>query len=379
MAFPWSRRVAGVLIPRTDRRRRNRGRRAHREEPLLEDHQDSQSRLHQRLSWALAAVLILVVVGVLAAGYYQKFYHPPRVWAGQVRGVQFTMGDLVQRIRVEQGLTGTVDLSKAPFDYLKILLNSEVLRQESPRLGIRVTEEGINQALRNPVLRFYPTVPAGQETDPGQLEREFDNRYENFLTRTSLSDEDYRELLEEQLQEIQLFFVLGQAIEETMEQVEVEWIRLGVEGQISARDVMNRLQLEDFASVAQSVGVSAGFADASGYVGWVPRQAFPELGPLLFGDQKTGQQALPVGEIGGPVFARDGTYIVRKLSGPEDRLLSGNIRSKVNFELVDEWQAQQLQRGREEGWVKMKFNSKLYAWVADQVAISAPRNQPERR
>ena len=164
-----------------------------------------------------------------------------------------------------------------------------------------------------------------------------------------------------------------------MEQVEVEWIRLEVDGQINAADVVNRLQLESFASVAQNVGRSVGFADASGYVGWVPRQAFPDLGPLLFGDQKTGLQGLPVGEISGPVYARDGIFIVRKLSGPEKRPLSGNIRAKVNSELVEEWQAQQLQRGSEEGWLSMKINSKLYAWVAEQVAISAPRNQPERR
>ncbi len=374
MILPWSRRVAGLLNSRPEPRRRSRGRRARREETLLDDHQGSKQRVHQRLSWALAAVLILVVVGVLAAGYYQEFYRPPRVWAGQVRGVQFTMGDLVQRIRMEQGLTGSVNLSTRPFDYLRELLNAEVLRQESPRLGITVTEEQIDQALRSPAIGFYPTVPAGQQTDPGQLDREFQNNYQNFLTRTGLSEEDYRELIEAQLRQIELYFILGRDITETIEQVEVEWIRLDREGQISAAAVMERLQIEEFASVAQSVGVPVGFADASGYVGWVPRQAFPKLGPLLFGDQTTGQPGLPVGEIGGPVFTRDAIYILHKLSGTEERPLSGNIRDKVNFELVEEWQAEQIKRGSEAGWLKMKINSKLYSWVLDQVLLSAPRN-----
>ena len=167
MAFPWSRRFAGVPIPGIERRRRNRGRRASRQESSLGNLQDS-SITHRRLSWALGAGLILVVVGVLAAGYYQEFYRPPRVWAGQVRGVEFTMGDLVQRIRVEQGLTGTVDLSTRPFEYLQQLLNAEVLRQESPRLGISVTEDDLEEALRSPALGFYPTVPTGQTTEPGQ-------------------------------------------------------------------------------------------------------------------------------------------------------------------------------------------------------------------
>ena len=47
--------------------------------------------------------------------------------------------------------------------------------------------------------------------------------------------------------------------------------------------------------------------------------------------------------------------------------------------LVEEWQAEQLLRGSKEGWLKMKVSSKLYSWVAEQVDISAPRNQPEQR
>ena len=378
MAFPWSRRLAGVPIPRIERRRRNRARRDPRQESSSGNVQDS-SITHRRLSWALGAVLILVVVGVLAGGYYQEYYRPPRVQAGQVRGVEFTMGDLVQRIRVEQGLTGTVDLSTRPFDYLQRLLNAEVLRQESPRLGISVTDDDIEKALRNPALGFYPTVPAGQTTEPGQLDREFENTYQIYLTRTGLSDEDFREILKEQLQLRELFFLLGRDIPETMEQVEVEWIRLEAESRVNVTDILNRLQNEKFANVAQSISVSAGFADASGYVGWVPPQAFPDLSRLLFGDEMTGQPVLPVGQIGGPVYSSDGIYIVRKLSESESMPLSGNIRAKVNTELVEEWQAEQLLRGSQEGWLKMKFTSKLYSWVAEQVKISAPRNQPEQR
>ena len=321
----------------------------------------------------------MVVVGVLAAGYYQEFYRPPRVWAGQVGDAQFTMGDIVKRIRVEQGIAGAPDLSKAPFDYLQRLMNAEVLRQESPRLGIRVTPENLDQALRSPALGFYPTVPAGQQTDSGQLEREFQNSYQMFLTRTGLSDEDYRELLEEQLLEIQLYLLLGQDIEETMEQVEVQWIRLEVGGPIAPADVVPRLQVEEFANVAQGIGVSAGYADPSGYVGWVPREAFPEISPLLFGDQDIGQQALPVGQISEPLYTTHGVYIVHVLSGPERMPLSDRIRAKVNTEYLKKWQAEQLQRGINERWLKVKFNDKLYSWVANQVLISAPRNQPEQR
>ena len=162
MAFPWSRSNAGASVLRAERRRRNRQRRGRRDESPDERQRVSPERLHWRLSWGIGAVLVLVIVAVLAAGYYQEFYRPPTVWAGKVRDVQFTMGDLVQRIRVEQGLTGSVDLSSRPFEYLRHLLDAEILKQESPQLGIEVTDELVDAVLRS---RFYPVAPTGQSTD----------------------------------------------------------------------------------------------------------------------------------------------------------------------------------------------------------------------
>ena len=92
----------------------------------------SPQQVRRFWSWGIGAALMLVIVAVLAAGYYQEFYRPPRVWAGKVNDVQFTMGDLVERMRIEQGLRGTVDLAEGPFDYLQRLLRAEVRR---PRAG----------------------------------------------------------------------------------------------------------------------------------------------------------------------------------------------------------------------------------------------------
>jgi parvulin-like peptidyl-prolyl isomerase len=286
------------------------------------------------------------------------------------------MGDLVERIRVLQGLSGSVDLSVVPFEYLQELLNAEILRQAAPGLGINITDEDIDLASRS---RFFPEVPEGQETDPGQLEREFENNFEIYLARTGLSREEYRETLEEQLQLRMLFTFLGFGIEDTQEQVEVEWIRTELASEIDVRAVRERLKTEDFAPVADEVAMPAGFAGPGGYVGWVPRGAFPSMDDLLFGDEENGMAALPVGEIADPVFLSEGVYIIRKVSGPETQDLSATMRTKLNAELLEEWRNNQLKSGSNEGWLKMNFDSTLYAWVADQVAVSAPRNQQEPR
>ena len=370
MAFPWSRSDSPADALPGDSRPRPRGRRVRQEEARRESSRATRERRHQRMAFAIGGALVLVIVGILAFGVYQEFYKPPRVWAGSVRNVEFTMGDLVKRIRVLQGVTGQVDLSTVPFEYLRDMLDAEVLRQAAPGLGITVTDEDIDEALKS---QFYPQLGPGQQVDPGQLDREFQNNYQIFLTRTGLSNQDFRVIVEEQLALARLRVLLSLSIEDPQEQVEVEWIRVDAESGISAEEVRDRLELQDFTTVARDAGIPQGFADANGYVGWVPHQAFPDLDGLLYGDEEKARKPLAVGEISNPEFTVDGIFIVRKLSGPEEQPLTETMRNKLNFELVLNWQRQQQIRGSEARWLKMNFNSKWYEWVADQVHISAPR------
>ena len=370
MALPWNRGAEREQVAPAEGRRRSRSRRARRQEARSDPSRLTRERRHQRAAFAIGVALLLLVFGIVAFGYYQEFYRPPRVWAGSVRNVEFTMGDLVQRIRVLQGISGQVDLSIVPFEYLSNMLDAEVLRQASPGLGINISDENLDEALKE---QFYPIAPAGQETDPGQLDDEFRNNYRIFLARTGLSDEDYKTILEEQLALQYLRAILSTGIEDTQEQVEVQWIRLEIDSGVDASDVRKRLETEDFAKVASEVSTPAQFSTGNGYVGWVPRKAFPALDHIMFGDEEKEKEALKPGEIGAPEFSQDGIYIVGIIAGPEEREISDLMRAKVSLELVKEWQAEQQLRGAENGWLRMNFNSKWYAWVADQVQLSAPR------
>ena len=339
-------------------------------------------RRRRFLSIGIGVFLLAVVFGVVIFGYYQEFFRPPRVWAGSVNNVEFTMGDLVQRIRVLQGVNrydgGRVDLGTVPFEYLQNLVNVEILRQAAPGLGIKPTEEGVEDALRR---QFQPTVPEGQEVDPGQLDQEFRNSYQTFLTATGLTDSEYRVIVEEELTEFGLFLLLEQDIESPQEHVEVRWIRLPVDPQeagsseLQPDQVVRRLEVEPFEVVAREISRSAGYADQSGYVGWVPKGAFPNLDLLLHGDEELGTAALEAGEMSQPSYTRDGIFIVDKLAGPEERQVDDRMRVKLALELTEDWKDQALQEGSANGTVKMKFNSTFYDWVVDQVSITAPRVQ----
>lgn len=363
---------------RAGRRRRARA----GEEPGPEPLSPTERRDRSRRYWSvgITVLLLAVVFGVVIFGYFREFYRPPRVWAGSVNDVEFTMGDLVQRIRVLQGVNrydgGRVDLSTVPFEYLQNLVNVEILRQAAPGLNIKPSDEAIDGELRR---QFQPTAPEGQEVDPGQLERESQNNYKTFLTATGLTDSEYRVIIEEEITEFGLFLLQGQEVESPQEHVEVRWIRLPIDpteagsGSLQPEQVAQRLEVESFETVAREVSRSAGYADGSGYVGWVPQGAFPNLDPLLYGDEELGTAALEPGEISRPFYARDGIFIVEKLSGPEEREVEDRMRVKLTLELTEAWKNNALQEGTSNGTVKMNFNSRLYDWVADQVFVTAPR------
>ena len=376
MPFPRPRWFGSAETSRGGRRRSARSQRRPRGEgvTLQEDPKAVKERRQQRTGIGIGAAFLFLVIGVVVFGYYQEFYRPPRIWAGSVNNVEFTMGDLVQRIRVLQGVNryqgGQVNLSTVPFEYLQNLINAEMLRQQSRSLGIEVTDEDIERELRR---QFVPIPDPGQETDPGQIEREFKANYGAFLTATGLSDGDFRVILEEQISERFLAFLLAQDIEDPQQQVEIQWIQLAQDSGIPPQEVIKRLENEDFTRVAQELNTPSQYARPDGVVGWVPRGAFPEIDDAIFGNEEEGIEPLAPGTFSGPIFGDEGIFLVKVITGSEERRLDDRMALKLTRELVKIWQREALVAGTGNGTVKMQFNSRLYEWVTDQVFITAPR------
>ncbi len=265
---------------------------------------------------------------------------------GEVNGVEFTLGDLVQRIRVLKALkrppVGTVastDPHITPFEHLHYLINAEILRQQAPSLGI--------------------TPPVEEEITAAQLQ--------SPIANTEIPDSEHTAIIEDQLFLKGLTSWLGNQIVSPQEQVEIQWIILPLEGDIDAEDVFSQIQTEDFGTAAAEFSIPDGYADSSGYVGWVPEGAFPDLDQVLWGDETLGTHPLASGEISGPIFTFDGIYIINMLLGPSVQGLNDQMREKLKAELVQAWQSEQLERGHEDGTVKVSFDSTVYQWVADQV------------
>jgi hypothetical protein len=237
-------------------------------------------------------------------------------------------------------------------------------------MGINIQDDDIETELRR---QFVPAAAPGQETDPGQLEREFKDSYSGYLTATGLSDADFRIIVEEQLAERALAARLSEDIEPRQDHVEIRWIQLSVDGNILIGDVAERLENEDFVRIAQELSAPSQFADPNGYVGWVPKGAFPDLDEAIYGDESKGIAALEPGAVSEPIFTNQAYYLIKTISPAEERDLNSVMGFKLLQETVDAWQREALVAGTTAGTVRMNFNSRLYDWVTDQVFVTAPR------
>ena len=387
LPLPWKRRpdaaVAATPAPSPTPRRMTsaaaagRGRRPGLPNPEAARTRRRQERRRQRIAFILGGALILAILAVVMVGVYQQFILPPRVTAGEVRDVRFTMGDLVERIRVLQGINryqgGRVDFSRVPFQLLTDLLHAEILRQAAPGLGINVTADDIDQTISD---QFRPEPAPGQETDDAQLDAELDNAYIGFLTQVNLTDGDYRRIVEERLQQRELFTRMLASLPEEAPQVEVQAIAMGINSDAAPEAVRERLQLgEDFGAVSREI------TGSDGYIGWAPEGAFPEFDPYLFGavDDDSGERSPPLlspGQVSPPIYSDETIFLIQVIGELETRELAPPMQFQMASAQVEQWQDDQLAQGSEEGWVKINFDSDRYAWVTDQVRLTAPRVTP---
>ena len=363
--------------------RRMRGRRPQRSDRRVQRSRDQRDPRKRGLVMIVGAAILLIIGGIVGYGYYDEFVAPPRVLAARVGDIRYTQGDLVNRMRLLQSISASrgqpLDLGNTPFQVLMNMAEAEMIRRAAPTYNIQVTEDEVELAIRSD---FYPRVPEDQEVGEQQVEREYRENYQGFLQNSHLSDKDYRRILEESLYRARMRAKLGEQVPLVGEHVEVHWIKLDANAApspvgvppTSPEQIRKRLEKEEFADVARAVSVERRYADEKGYVGWVAKGAFPNLDAAFFGSEK--RDPIPYNEISPPIATIDGTYIVKVTVGPEQREMSLVMRSLLANQSLDKWLNEQRDIGTKEGWLEMKFNSRIYYWVIDQLDQSAPKTTP---
>lgn len=333
------------------------------------DSRSDQAQAGPPRPWLVAVglALLVAIVAVPSYGYYRAYLQPANQWAGRVGGeVVVSVGQVAERIQtlvlLNETSGGSASSGGNPFEILRTMVEDQLIRDIVTELGVPVSEADTDLALRD---RFLPPASTAGVASEEQLEREFEEAYSHLLTRGRISDEHYRELIRVQIFRELLKVEIANRVPRVAEQVEVAWILLPSDFGEEETVIDLLQQGEPFESVARVLNTDRYFADTSqpGYVGWVPKGAFPELDQYLF-DESPG-----AGSLIGPIFGRDGTYIIALIDGP----LIGEIQ---NQKMIDQMRDEGFERWLEEEWrqrnVEIQFTSEDYRWVLDQVEDNLP-------
>jgi len=252
------------------------------------------------------------------------------------------------------------------------MAENQLIIQEGAKLGLSVSDEEVDGAIR---IRFFPVTDDAEEVSPGQLEDEFDEQYISFLNSTRLDEDEFRQVVKEDLYRYKLRDEVGKSIPSKEESVEVFWAFFEIgQKQIDFEEKRQRLDRYGYEAIIREENIPPYFNNGQGYVGWVPKGAFPSLDLILFGDETKGIESLEHYKISPPVFTQEGAFLVMIVNGPEERELSDRMRIQSEEESVKKWISEEWRTASDEGTLEINMDSTLYEWIAAQVQESRVRS-----
>ncbi len=337
---------------------------------------DRRARL---VAIGVISFLVVLVLGLLVAGYVVVFVRPPSELVIRVNDVSYSRGDMVKLLRVRQRgvefLGGTFNSGTDIFQALQLMVENEVIAQAAPRLGISVPDAEIDLELK----ALLSSSPVGNTEE--QLEREFRERYGSYLNAIQISDAEHRDLVRRALLRKRMRQYVGESVPSVAEQVHV--YRLIVD----PRDELDiiRTRYEDAKGVSSDpITLARAFKEIvrefsrddpeiirrGGDLGWMPRGVIKDYDYLYF-DR-------PVGEL---------SEETSDVDAPRGQLLLFMVSERQDARQVDPQDLEALKEGALQDWLNKErqnhdvyavFNSEVYDWLIKQLRLTTT-STPEPR
>ncbi|MDP6514017.1 MAG: SurA N-terminal domain-containing protein [SAR202 cluster bacterium] len=331
------------------------------------------NRRRQRLAFGIIGVFLLVIVGIIVAGYAIIFVFPPQQLVVRVNDVEYTRGDMVKLLRLRQAtlesLGQTFNSSDDVFEALQIIVENEIIAQSVSKLGLSVTTEELDDRVRGIMA---PTADEAQGKSEDQIEREFQERYRQYLNTTQVAESEHRALVQRALLREKVRQLVGDKVPTLGEQVYVHRIIMGNQDEIDimqtnladalgddksseAIQVIFKLVARDFSSDPDTV-------QNGGELGWIPRGVDEDYERAFF-DLEIGELSEPIPNIDNP----QQLFFFMLSDRAESREISESSRDILKTSALQIW----LNEERVNHDVYAVFNSEIYGWILDELRISS--------
>jgi parvulin-like peptidyl-prolyl isomerase len=325
----------------------------------------------RRVAIGIISFLVVLVLGLLVAGYVVVFVRPPSELVVRVNEVTYSRGDMVKLLRVRQQgvefLGGKFNAGTDIFQALQQIVENEIIAQAAPRLGLSVSDAEVDRDIRS----LLSSSPVGKTDD--QLEKEFRERFGSYLNQIQISESENRDHVRRALLRARLQQYVGESVPSVAEQVHV--YRLVVDP-TDELDII-RTRYEDAKGVSSDpITLARAFMEIvrefsrddpeiirrGGDLGWMPKGVLKDYDYLFF-DR-------PAGELS------EETSDVANLQG---QLLLFMVSERQDARVVDRRGLEALKSNALQGWLNQErknndvysvFDSEIYDWMIKQLRLT---------
>jgi hypothetical protein len=315
-------------------------------------------------------LIFLVILTVPIYGFVREFVLPSREIAVQVNDKIYTRGDVVDFVRFHQRLALE---SGNEFSVLDQLLSSleamsenEIAYQKAPLLGITVTEDEVQGAIRETIgFRGLTTAMASESGVKSDIAEAF----RQLLNRIQLSEDAYTDIIRKGLFREKARRALQQDVSLLQPQVHLyslEFLR-GTNPNIER--AQRRLISGDLiGDVAVDLSEEVGVQRTRGSLGWTPEFIIEnqDVEDLVFGRNANGEKNLQSNTLSDAVWIGEDSvyrfYYIDEVS--EVRELDSEDLDALTDHALAVWLEDQRVLIDD---YKLNFDSEIFAWINLQV------------
>jgi foldase protein PrsA len=236
---------------------------------------DAKRRRRKNNTIIIASLILAVIIGVSAFGWYLAYKRPLLTNVAVVNGKKISVDYILRRclMSIYDASTNTTTGTADPLGVIQNIIQEQIVEQDAakPPYNITVTDADIDQALRNEANSSSSdsTTTTPTTTTPTMTDAEFNEWYRQLMNNSQLSDAELRELVKVDIMEQRLNTYLTNNMPTTADQVHL-W-DIVVSDQTTATDIKQRIDNgEDFSTIAKELSIDSNTSTQGGDMGWVP-------------------------------------------------------------------------------------------------------------
>ena len=336
------------------------------------------NQARQRLTLMAIGLALLVVAGILTAGFVIVFVLPPMQAIVRVNDVTYSRGDLVNALRAQQAQSRLFGLefqaSQEIFDALRLFVEDEILSQVAAKYGIVVEEEEIDRLIESDLLA------TDLHLDPETIRIGFDELYGQRLNELQVSEADHRKLTGRSILRAKFREFVGEQVPRIAEQVHYHRIMMTVGAEVDIMLVKLKDGLAEATTPEERQAVwweivrefsldDPETVRMGGDAGWMPLGSTDVYAETILN--------LEMGEVSAPITDFESPKAVLFFMVSERdaaRELSPSDLEDMKSRALQNW----INDERDNHDIDAAFDSEIYSWMLEQLqqtAIATPTIQ----